>query len=73
MSILDYFTKNKEGKAKVRVVKTLPSKEGYRIISGKEYDSIKDTLDLHPENKKRRVMYKEEEKRKVVNMLVLMA
>ena len=66
MSILDYFTKNKEGKAKVRVVKTLPSKEGYRIISGKEYDSIKDTLDLHPETKNRRVMYKEEEKMKVV-------
>ena len=66
MSILDYFTKNKEDKAKVRVVKTLPSKEGYRIISGKEYDSIKETLDLHPETKKRSVMYKEEEKRKVV-------
>ena len=66
MSILDYLTKNKEGKAKERVVKTLPPKEGYGIISGKEYDSIKDTLDLHPETKKRRVMYKEEEKMKVV-------
>ena len=66
MSILDYFTKNKEGKAKERVVKTLPPKEDYGIISGKEYDSIKDTLDLHPETKKRRVMYKEEEKMTVV-------
>ena len=66
MSILDYFTKNKEGKAKERVVKTLSPKEDFGIISGKEYDSIKDTLDLHPETKKRRVMYKEEEKMKVV-------
>ena len=66
MSILDYFTKNKEGKAKERVVKTLPPKEDYGIICGKEYDSIKATLDLHPETKKRRVMYKEEEKMKVV-------
>ena len=64
MSILDYFTKNKEGKAKERVVKTLPSKEDFGIISGKEYDSIKDMLDLHPETKKRRVMYKEEDKMK---------
>ena len=66
LSILDYFTKNKEGKAKERVVKTLPPKEDYVIISGKEYDSIKDTLNLHPETKKRRVTYKEEEKMKVV-------
>ena len=66
MSILDTFTKNKESEAKERVVKTLPPKEDYGIISGKEYDSIKDTLDLHPETKKRRVMYKEEEKMKVV-------
>ena len=65
MSILDTFTKNKESEAKERVVKTLPPKEDYGIISGKEYDSIKDTLDLHPETKKRRVMYKEEEKMKV--------
>ena len=65
-SILDYFTKNKEGKAKERVVKTLPPKEDYGTITGKEYDSIKDTLDLHPETKKRRVTYKEEEKMKVV-------
>ena len=65
MSILDYFTKCKGGKAKERVVKTLPPKEDYGIISGKEYDSIKDTLDLHPETKKRRVTYKEEEKMKV--------
>ena len=65
MSILDYFTKNKEVKAKERVVKTLPQKEDYGLISGKEYDSIKDTLDLHPETKKRRVMYKEEEKMEV--------
>ena len=49
MSILDCFTKNKEGKAKERVVKTLPRKEDYGITSGKEYDSIKETLDLHPE------------------------
>ena len=48
MSILDYFTKNKEGKAKERAVKTLPPKEDYGIISGKKYDSIKGTLDLHP-------------------------
>ena len=47
MSVPNYFTKNKECKAKERV-------------SGKEYDSIKDTLDLHPENKKGRIMYKEE-------------
>ena len=47
MSVPNYFTKNKECKAKERV-------------SGKEYDSIKDTLDLHPENKKRRITYKEE-------------
>ena len=66
MSILGYFTKNKEDKAKERVVKILPPKEDYGIISGKDYDSIKDTLDLHPETKKRRVMYKEEEKIKVV-------
>ena len=66
MSILDYFTKNKEDKAQERVVKILPPKEDYGIISGKDYDSIKDTLDLHPETKKRRVMYKEEEKMKVV-------
>ena len=66
MSILGYFTKNKEDKAKERVVKILPPKEDYGIISGKDYDSIKDTLDLHPETKKRRVMYKEEEKMKVV-------
>ena len=66
MSILDYFTKNKESKAKERVVKTSSPKEDYGIISGKEYDSIKDTLDLHPETKKRRVTYKEEEKMKVV-------
>ena len=65
ISILDYFTRNKENKAKERVVKTLPPKEDYGVISGKEYDSIKDTLDLHPEIKKRRVMYKEEEKMKV--------
>ena len=65
MSIFDYFTKNKEGKAKERVVKILPPKEDYGLISGKEYDSIKDTLDLHPETKKRRVTYKEE-KMKVV-------
>ena len=58
MSILDYFTKNKEGKAKERVVKTLPQKEDYGIISGKEYYSIKDTLDLHPETKKKRVRTK---------------
>ena len=66
MSILDYFTKNKQSKAKERAVKTLLPKEDYGIISGKEYDSIKDTLDLHPETKKRRVTYKEEEKMKVV-------
>ena len=60
MSILDYFTKNKEGKAKERVVNPVPTKEDYGIISGKEYDTIKDTLDLHPETKKRRVTYKEE-------------
>ena len=65
MSILDYFTKHKEGKAKERVVKTLPPKEDYGIISGKEYDSIKGILDLHPKTKKRRVTYKEEEKMKV--------
>ena len=64
MSILDYFTKNKEGKAKERAVKTLPPKEDYGVISRKEHDSIKDTLDLHPETNKRRVMYKEEEKMK---------
>ena len=45
MSILDYFTKNEEGKTKERVVKTLPPKEDYGIIFGKEYDSIKGTLD----------------------------
>ena len=45
MSILDCVTQNKEGKAKERVVKTLPSKEDYGIISGKEYDSMKDTID----------------------------
>ena len=66
MSILDYFTKNKNGKTKERGVKTLPPKEDYGIISGKEYDSIKDTLDLHPETKKRRVTYNKEEKMKVV-------
>ena len=66
MSILDYFTKNKEGKSKEREARTLPPKEDYGIISGKEYDSIKDTLDLRPETKKRRVTYKEEEKMKVV-------
>ena len=55
MPILDYFTKNKEGKAKEWVVKTLPPKEDYGIKSGKEYDSIKDTLDLRPETKKGRV------------------
>ena len=65
MSILGYFTKSKEGKANERVVKTLPPKEDYGIITRKEYDSIKDTLDLHPETKKRRVTYKEEEKVKV--------
>ena len=65
MSILDYFTKNKENKAKERIVKNLPPKEDYGIIYGKEYDRIKDTLDLHPETKKRRVTYKEEEKMKV--------
>ena len=54
MSILDYFPKNKEGKAKERVVQTLPPKEDYGIIFGKQYDSIKDTLDLHPETKKRK-------------------
>ena len=64
MSILDYFTKNKEEKSKEQVIKTLTSKEDYGIISAKEYDRIKDTLDLHPETKKRRVMYKEEEKMK---------
>ena len=63
MAILDYFTKNKEGKAKERVVKTLPPKEDYGFISGKEYDSIKDTLNLHPETKKRRVMRKKKKKR----------
>ena len=52
MSNLDYFSKNKEGKAKEQLVKTLPPKEDYGIISGKEYDSIKDTFDLHPETKK---------------------
>ena len=66
MSILHYLTKNKEGKAKERVVKTLPPKEDYGIISGKEYDNIKETLDLHRETKKRRVTYKEEENIKVV-------
>ena len=66
MSVLDYFTKNKEGKAKEWVVKTLPQKEDYGVVSGKEYDIIKDILDLHPETKKRRVKYKEEEKMKVV-------
>ena len=49
MSILDYFTKNKEGKAKELAVKTLPPKEDYGIISGKKYDSIKDTLKLKRE------------------------
>ena len=63
---LDYFTKNKEGKAKEQLVKTLPPKEDYGIISGKEHDCIKDTFDLHPETKKRRVMYTEEDKMKVV-------
>ena len=58
---LDYFTKNKEGKAKEQLVKTLPPKEDYGIISGKEYDSIKDTFMY-----KDTVMYKEEEKMKVV-------
>ena len=43
MSILDCFTKNEEGKDKERVVKNLPPKEDYGIVSGKEYDSIKDT------------------------------
>ena len=66
MSILDYFTKNNEGKAKERVVKTLPPKEDYGIISGKVYDSVKVTLNLHPETKKRRVTYREEEKMSVV-------
>ena len=61
--MLDYFTKNNKVKAKERVVKTLWRKEDYGIRSGKEYDSIKDTLDLHPETKKRRVLYKEEEKK----------
>ena len=65
MLVLDYFTKCKGGQAKERVVKTLPPKEDCGIISGKEYDSIKDTLDLHPETKKRKVKYKEEEKMKV--------
>ena len=46
MSIFDYFTKNKEVKAKERAVKCLPPKEDYWIISGKEYDSIKGTLKL---------------------------
>ena len=72
MLILDYFTMNNVGKAKERVVKTLPPKEDYGIISAKEYDIIKDTLDLHPETKKRRVMYKEEEKLRLLNMLVPM-
>ena len=62
MSILDYFTKNKDSKAKEQVVKTLPPKEDHGIISGKKYDSIKDTIDLHPETRKRTVMYKEEER-----------
>ena len=62
MSIFDYFTKNKEGKAQERVVKTLPTKEDYEIISGKEYDSIKDTFDVHPETKKKRVTYKEKQR-----------
>ena len=44
MSILDYFKKNKEGKAKERVVKTLPPKESYGIISGKGYDASKTHL-----------------------------
>ena len=56
MSTLDYFTKNKEGKAKEAIIKTLPPKDDYGIISGKECDSIKDPLDLHPETKKRKVM-----------------
>ena len=38
-----------KGKANERVVKTLLPKEDYGIISGKEYDGIKDTLDLNPE------------------------
>ena len=33
MSILDYFTMNKEGKAKERIAKTLLPKEDYGIIS----------------------------------------
>ena len=65
MSTLDYFTKNKEGKAKEAIIKTLPPKDDYGIISGKECDSIKDPLDLHPSTKKRKVMYKEEEKTEV--------
>ena len=44
MSILDYFKKNKEGKAKERVVKTLPPKEDYGIISGKDYIASKTHL-----------------------------
>ena len=40
----------------------MPPKEDYGIIFGREYDSIKDTLNLLPETKKRRAMYKEEEK-----------
>ena len=63
MSILNYFTKNTEGKAKECVI--LPAKEDFGV-SGKEYDSIKETLEAHPETKKRGVTYKEEEKMKVV-------
>ena len=44
MSILDYFTKNEEGKTKERVVKTLPPKEDYGIISGKDYIASKTHL-----------------------------
>ena len=36
MSILDYFTKNKEGKTSEQVVKHLSPKEDYGIISGRE-------------------------------------
>ena len=62
MSTLDYFTKNEEGKAKEWVVKPLPPKEEYGIISGKEYIASKTHLiytlklkteELRTKNKKR--------------------
>ena len=64
MSILDYFTKNKEGKAKEAIVK-IHQKRIMGLYLGKSVIASKTHLIYTLKLKREKVMYKEEEKTEV--------